>query len=202
VLHKFCLGLALLFAVLGAVVIIGSFIEGGGAVGVPLGLVLFFLSWIAWRVVKADKEAKEEELFGIGGWLIVLAVGQVVGPLSFLGSVVRNYSELADYEAVMNIAVLIIMLSTTILFFRQSRLFPRFFLMTWAAVILLYPLDVILTAAVLSVTTGQPFGSFITQMIDAGLVMRWIALIISATIWISYVRHSRRVANTFSPRPI
>lgn len=191
-LHKFCLGLAVLLAALGVAVIIGILLEGGGATGVPLGLILFFLAWIAWRVVKADREAKEEQLVGIGGWLIVLAIGQIFGLASFIGSVFRVYSNaesgvvtnssIAFYtQGVLNGLLLAIFATTTHLFFIKSRLFPRFFIAAYAVVILLYSFIAIPSA-------------------DPELIGGWIASIIGAAIWLPYITLSKRVANTFFAR--
>lgn len=191
-LHKFCLGLALLFAALGAAIIIYCFAAGASATGVPLGLILFLLAWIAWRVVKEDREAKGEQLVGIGGWLIVLAIGQIFGLVSFLGSVFSVYSSaegatvtnssIALYtQGILNGLLLAIFATTTYLFFIKSRLFPRFFIVTYAVVILLYSFIAIPSA-------------------DPQLIGGWIASIVGGAIWLPYIVLSKRVANTFFAR--
>jgi hypothetical protein len=158
--------------------------------------------------VRSPVATKKKELVGIGGWLILVAFGLVVGPLKFLVSMLTYFSGLqADYwekypigmygEGILYASVLVIMCWTTYLFFTKSSSFPRFFIFQYAALILLYPLDIIFSAAVLSAYTGKAVEDFVDKMVDPKDMGQWIVLMIAAAIWIPYILRSKRVANTF-----
>jgi hypothetical protein len=154
---------------------------------------------------------EKKELVGIGGWLTLLAIGLIVGPLRLLGSQATYYSTVPSQlwtrfpliiygEVLLNTSLLLIWMCTAVLFFTKSSRFPSFFLFAYAAAVLLYPLDAALSAVGLSMYTGQPLSTFAEQMLDPKEVGQWIAILFSAMIWVPYVRLSKRVANTFSPR--
>jgi hypothetical protein len=82
--------------------------------------------------------------------------------------------------------------------FQKSRLFPKFFIYEYVATILFYPLDVIFSAATLSAYTGQPIATLASNMVTPDVVGPWIAALITAAIWIPYIKLSKRVANTFA----
>ena len=82
-------------------------------------------------------EKNRNELAGIGGWLILVAFGQIVGPLRLLVSIFNYYKDLesdvwAKYpvtfygEAVLYMSLLVLSCYTAYLFFQKSRLFPKF----------------------------------------------------------------------------
>jgi Protein of unknown function (DUF2569) len=156
-------------------------------------------------------ERNEKELVGIGGWLILIAIGQIVGPLRLLASLAQYYSgfdsrlwtsfPLVFYsEAVLNILLLAITLSTTLLFFTKSRQFPTFFILQYGLAILSFPLDAIITGVGLSMYTGKPISTFTQQILDPKQMGQWGVIVIYAMIWIPYIRVSKRVANTFCPQ--
>jgi hypothetical protein len=152
--------------------------------------------------------ANKRDLVGISGWLVLVAIGQVLGPLyrifwllDYYGSLDRdlwiNFPITAYGEAALNMSVLAILIYTSYLFFTKSRLFPTFFVYASVAAILLYPLDVGFTAATLRAYSGQSTDQFTPNMMTPDQVGRWVGLIITACIWIPYVKLSKRVANTF-----
>ena len=155
---------------------------------------------------------EKAELSGIGGWLILIAIGQLVGPLKFLGSLAPYYSNpdvealrinfpiVFFIEAVLNASFLVIMVVTTVFFFTKSRWFPTFFIFEYAAAILVGPLDVAVSALGLSIYTGRPISFFAEQMLTPKEVGQWIPALVSAAVWIPYILNSKRVANTFPPR--
>jgi Protein of unknown function (DUF2569) len=154
---------------------------------------------------------RKRDLVGIGGWLILLAIGQVVTPLLYLASLFAYYSgpdsgfyanfPIAFYpEAVLFASTLALISYTTYLFFKKSSLFPAFLIFEYAALILVYPVDVIFVAAVLSAYTGEPVETFTARMSDPKEVAQWIATIVKAAIWTTYIKRSKRVANTFINR--
>lgn len=151
--------------------------------------------------------APPRELKGIGGWLILVAIGQVIGPLSALLQAVKYYvSEvdgelLAEFpatfygEILMNVAYLAFMIFTAVLFFRHSRLFPRFFILELILVIVFPLLDLLWAAVTVSIYSGQSFTDFLTlEPKDIGTI---VATGIINPIWIAYTLRSKRVANTF-----
>jgi hypothetical protein len=160
------------------------------------------------RATSAGIKKREDDLVGIGGWLILLAIGQVLGPLKYLGSVVQYYIGLdsnlwtkfpiAFYgEAVLQISLLALMCYTAYLFFTKSKAFPTFFIFEYVAGILIYPVDVIFSAATLSAYTGVPVETYTAKMMDSGEVGRTIAMMITAAVWIPYIKLSKRVSKTF-----
>jgi hypothetical protein len=142
-------------------------------------------------------------LVGIGGWLILVAIGQVLGPLMFAAHLFKYYEYLntdlwmefsiAVYgEAVLNLSVLAIMGLATYLFFTKSGLFPAFFIYECAAYIILFPLGTAFKAAAISA-----YGRSFHITLASKPVGEWIMAIILAAVWISYIKSSKRVANTF-----
>jgi hypothetical protein len=146
------------------------------------------------------KKAKPEPK-GVGGWLALLAFGQVVGVLSIFVSALKHPNLvllLQDQipvvvwgEAIMADALALVSLSTASLLFRHSRSFPRFFICQTVLAICFPFVDVFLAS--LSSTSGPVFVSGLEK--DAGQLG---ATITGALIWIPYVLRSRRVANTFT----
>ena len=150
----------------------------------------------------------KNDLVGIGGWLILVALGQILGPLKYIAFLFNYYTNMESDlwtkfpitfygEAALNISLLAVICYTSYLFLTTSRLFPKFFIYQYSASILLYPLDVIFTGVTLSAYTGQSFEALSAKMVTAELVGQWIAVIIVAAIWIPYIKLSKRVANTF-----
>lgn len=95
--------------------------------------------------VKAD-------LAGIAGWLVIIAIGQVLGPLRLLVSLGQYYEKLDKSivehfpivvwgEAALNASLFLLAVSTAVLFFSHSRKFPTFFIWQWLAVIILPFID-------------------------------------------------------------
>jgi hypothetical protein len=148
------------------------------------------------------------KLAGIGGWLVILAIGQSLAPLKTFAWLINYYTKLdgslwsrfpvAFYgEALLNTLLFAIICYTSYLFINKSKLFVTYFVYQCAASILLFPLDVIFSSATLSAYTGQSIEDLSVRMIDPETVGQWIATIIGAAIWIPYIKLSRRVANTF-----
>jgi len=86
------------------------------------------------------------ELTGLGGWLALIGFGQLTGILRLLVSLGEYYSKIdgelfAKFptvmwgEALMNGALISLSVYTTVLFFRRSRNFPRFFIVQFVAAI-------------------------------------------------------------------
>jgi hypothetical protein len=147
------------------------------------------------------------ELTGIGGWLGLLAFGQMMGILRLLVSLGQYYTTLDPQvtakfptavwgEAAMNAVVIWLCVYTAVLFFRHSRNFPRFFIWQMIAVICMPIVDLLWVAFMISLASGRPFTEFLTLEAKEGAQI--IAAVIGALIWIPYILRSRRVANTFT----
>jgi hypothetical protein len=147
------------------------------------------------------------EPVGIRGWLAVLAFAQVVAILRLIGSLAQYYTTLdANFwttfptaiwgEALLNAAVVLLGVYTTVLLFRRSRNFPRFFILQLIGVICLPLVDLLWIASMVSLATGQPFSDYLTIEPKEGVQM--IAGAIGALIWLTYILKSRRVANSFT----
>jgi hypothetical protein len=159
-------------------------------------------------IIGEPSKTVKEDLVGIGGWLILVAIGQILGPLKLIVGLFIYYTKLDSKlwtmypitfygEAVLNISLLALIGYTTNLFFTKSKLFPTFFIYECAASILLFPVDAIFTTATLSAYTGQSTETIIARIATPDQVGQWIATIIAGAIWIAYIKKSKRVANTF-----
>lgn len=143
---------------------------------------------------------------GLGGWLILVGIGQIVGNLRFLTSMGEYYGKMDERlfakfpavmwgEAAMNGAFFLLFLYTTILFFQKSRNFPKFFILQFIAAFLLPIASLIWAAVMIASVTGKPTSEFLSMDSKDGAQL--VSILIGAVIWIPYIRKSRRVANTF-----
>lgn len=150
----------------------------------------------------------DPKLSGIGGWLILVAIGQVLGPLRFIVSMIQYYSSLDTAllrripvamlgEGLMNVALGLLYGYTAFLFFSTSKRFPRFFIYQFAAAILILPVNAAWVALVVSLETGAPAWSLLENAFEPREVAQTVVAVIAACIWIPYILKSRRVANTF-----
>ena len=155
----------------------------------------------------AEFKNVKPELTGIGGWLGLLAFGQVVGILRLLATLGQYYSTIDGElwnrfptafwgEAALNAAMVGLAVCTTVLLFRHSRHFPSFFIWQTIFVIVMPLVDLVWLALIFAAATNQPISEFLTLEAKEGMQM--FAAVIGAAIWIPYVLRSRRVANTFT----
>lgn len=150
----------------------------------------------------------DPKLTGIGGWLALLAIGQALGPLRYLVSLIQYYSSLEwrliqefpiafSGEALMNAALGSLYLYTAILFFRTSRSFRKFFVYEVIATIFVLPVSAIWVGIVISVQTGQSIGSIMKNAFEPQEVRQAAIATLVGFVWILYLYRSKRVANTF-----
>lgn len=158
--------------------------------------------------IKDIKPVSDPGLSGIGGWLILMAIGQVLGPLRFFVSMAEYYSSLDRSlierfpaavigEAIFNAALAVLFVTTAVLFFRTSRRFPRFFVYEILASVFSVPLAASWAAVTIGMATGQPVGTIFVGTLEPREVGQAIATAIVGSIWILYLYKSKRVANTF-----
>jgi hypothetical protein len=158
---------------------------------------------------KPKQLSTDPKLTGIGGWLILVALGQIFGPIRFLVSIGQYYSTLDSNiigklpvtfagEAVINFFVLALSIYTAVLFFRKSKQFPRFFVYQILAAIFLVPLDAMWIAVAASMETGQSAGQLLQNALGPSEIGQTIAAAIIGSVWVLYIFKSKRVANTFT----
>lgn len=148
---------------------------------------------------------------GLGGWLIVVAIGLVLSQLRLLafsittfGRIFRDgtwtllttpgsatyhplWAPLLIFELLSNIGTIAIQLWLLVLYFGKSKRFPRIYV--WMA---LLNLAFILADAW--------FSSFVLPkrpIIDSGTAQEIVRSIVAVVIWVPYMRVSQRVRNTF-----
>jgi hypothetical protein len=154
------------------------------------------------RSIERVVSKEEDELVGIGGWLVIIALGRIFGPLALLVWMVNYYTSLdgnfwttypfvAYSEAALNGVALVLSLWTTVLFFRESKSFPKFFIYYLIASTLILPIDILL-----GTTTGPSIQQMIS-LVEPKEAAQWGQAVIGALIWIPYIKISKRVANTF-----
>jgi hypothetical protein len=149
------------------------------------------------------------DLVGIGGWLVLMALGQVLGPLRMLVSLGEHFEKLDKLdknvlerfpaaiwgETAIYVGLLIFMVYTAVLFFRHSRKFPKFFIWECVLVVLLPFIDSIWAAFSIAAYTNRDFTEFMT--VDPKNIGQSVGAAVVGGIWVIYVVRSKRVANTF-----
>ncbi|ESY72554.1 DUF2569 family protein [Mesorhizobium sp. M0051] len=141
-------------------------------------------------------------LVGIGGWLMLLAIGQALSPLRTLANLAisaEGYQQLmalpngvmAAYgELALNLAFLALQLVVLVSMLRRSHRFPRLFLFQWLAIPVVFILDTIWIASIL----GVP----VNKVLAGDALLAAIASFVGTGIWTAYVYKSVRVRNTFT----
>ncbi|WP_263486389.1 DUF2569 family protein [Mesorhizobium sp. B261B1A] len=140
-------------------------------------------------------------LIGFGGWLMLLAIGQVLSPLRTLADLANSaegYRQLMSLpnglvavysEVALNLAFLALQLVVLISMLRRSRRFPQLFLVQWIAIPVVFLLDTIL----ISSTLGVP----VSQILAGDALATPVLSFILTGAWVAYVYKSVRVKNTF-----
>jgi hypothetical protein len=148
------------------------------------------------------------KLIGIEGWLAFLAVVQVLGLVRSVVALGRYVGSDANAELferypltlygdiALMVAILAFMTWTTVLFFRHSRKFPRFFIMEWIFLAMLPLVDTAWVAYTLSAyySLGSFADLFTIEPQEGGQI---VAAILFGALWTAYILRSRRAANTF-----
>lgn len=160
--------------------------------------------------VSADDAAQFKRLAadpaGISGWLALVAVGQVLGPLRLLVWIGQYYEKMDKRvlesfpvafwgEAVLNALLFSLAVYTAVLFFRHSRKFPTLFIWQWIAVVTLPFIDAAWVAVSIGAYTGKSPSEFLK--LEPEEIGQSIAYTILGGIWVAYILKSKRVANTF-----
>lgn len=152
---------------------------------------------------------------GIGGWLILVAIGLVLNPvffvmammkdLHFLDSSGRGLIEhlvpgvtlLTVFELVMTIVMMVTELILVVLFFKEKRAFPRYY-QIWLGAFLVFALAE-LTLCPRSVAPGvtDPIATNLVSQLTSALGTQLLRVFAVAVVWVWYFAVSRRVKATF-----
>lgn len=154
----------------------------------------------------AFKDIKPEPS-GIGGWLGLVALGQVVGILRLIATFGQYMQSISDDvwnrfptaiwgEVVMNLFLIGLCIYTAKLMFSHSRRFPSFFIAEILCALALPFVDLLFVASIISLSLNKPLSEFLT--LEPREVGQMVAGAIGALIWIPYILRSKRVANTFT----
>jgi hypothetical protein len=153
----------------------------------------------------------QDELRGIRGWLILVAIGVLVNPIRLLatyfpiyarlftdgswqalttvGSEAYNplWSPLLMGEIIFNSGMVAVSAYLIYLFFSKHYLFPRFYIGIVAVSLVFIPLDAWLVSLVLP---NEP-------MFDLGTAKEFAKTLFGGLIWVPYMLISKRVKATF-----
>lgn len=150
----------------------------------------------------AVPQVPQRQLEGLGGWLVLVGIGQVFGPVRMLASLVSYYADpktqgafgqaplALDGELALNIACFALIMFCTYAFFARKRYFPLLFVVE----VLSAPALVVLDAVWVSATSAMTLS---TALSANGGMFTAILISIPGFLWITYMFKSRRVRNTF-----
>ena len=172
--------------------------------------IIGILIWLIARATRKSKAEAQSSVVGpsgIGGWLILLAIGIVLSPIRTLSvfademqaymKIKSEYSipniETAEkFEVVLLLGLVVLQAIVAFVFFLKKRYFPIWYLCQWVAT-LCVSLAVIVVPLVI---IGAPWQAGFTPEALGGL----IAILVVGGIWVTYVFRSVRVRNTFVRR--
>lgn len=144
----------------------------------------------------------DEKPEGIGGWLVLLAIAQVLGVVAFFMSMIANFSilppETATVQPVAFLgaimiegAFLLLLVYTAFLFFTKSRRFPMTFIVSCIAGLI--------EPVALAIWLANAADIGIRSNVAASDVVKdYLPMIAGSILWIAYVLNSVRVRNTFT----
>ena len=155
--------------------------------------------------------SEEKDLQGIGGWLLLVALGVVVGPIRILLLLITTYPPMFSDgtwellttpgnefynslwtpiligEIVVNIALVCVTVYMAVRFFMKKSDFPMWYI----GVAVFTPIFIFLdSVAVSSAMPGEP-------VLDPETVKQLSRSVFSACVWVPYMLVSKRVKQTF-----
>lgn len=175
-------------------------------------IVLVVIGGIGYAVVRSRKQATASLAVadggtlkanvgpsGLGGWLILVVLGQIGGVLQMLKSIVDEVQLYEDFgptvhyilnaEMALMVAYAILIVVTTISMFRTERRFVALWKIQ-AVITVLFPL---IDAVIVSAVSNTP----IEKLIDERAIGHVIGGTIGMGLWWWYMNVSVRVKNTF-----
>ena len=163
---------------------------------------------------QSKQDTPDQKLKGLRGWLILVGIGVVVGPIRMLIQTVPLYLPIfsdgtfglltdpgSDYyipfigayivaEMFFNAAILLASIYLIYLFFTKHYLFPKLYIL-------------VLAGSALFIFIDAWIGTYFfpdDPMMDADMAREFGRLLIGALIWIPYMLVSKRVKLTFVER--
>lgn len=154
---------------------------------------------------------EKKGLEGIGGWLILVAIGIVVSPLRIIAQVLPPYLQIISgdswdaltkpgseiynplwapmliAEILVNSCLIAAWVYIAFLFFRKKAAFPKWYIGIWAFTIIFIIADALVLKLILP---DAP-------VFDPEAVKDLIRIFITALIWVPYILVSKRVKATF-----
>lgn len=153
---------------------------------------------------------QQQNLKGIGGWLIFVAIGIVVSPLVKITSLYKVYATFFNYkkwvmitnfdaihhlhlsyviagEFIVNCIMLLLLLYLAYLFFTTKKSFPKYYV----GVVITSLLVIVGDTFVVHLYTQQ------NEIFDRATIENIMRILIPGMIWIPYVLNSERVRATF-----
>lgn len=154
---------------------------------------------------------ENNELKGLGGWLILVGIGVVIGPIRLLASLVPTYKPIFENgtwealttpgsesynpyfgslligEIAYNTIMVAICIYLIYLFFSKHYFFPKLYIGIVVVSIIFIPLDAWI---VTKVFPGE-------SMFDPDTTKEFLRSLITGVIWIPYMLVSKRVKVTF-----
>lgn len=163
---------------------------------VVLGVPLFIIAWTGKRKVDPIKGP-----MGFGGWLLLLAIWQVLAPLATLLETVNGMAAYEEFQSVpsgrlvaigepsINFAFLALQLVVLWSMLKKSKEFPRLFFYQWIAIPIVFIVDILLVSSALGVG--------VSEMMTRELVPPSARAFVWTGVWVWYLSKSVRVRNTF-----
>jgi hypothetical protein len=151
---------------------------------------------------------------GIGGWLVIVAIGLVISPFLTLGYMWTDFHSLTSADRVLaeqlvpglttlvgfeffgNAFLFAAWLPVFVLFLRQRRLFPRTYQLWLGAILVARAAEYTLSFRLGTGATGEGAATLV-QNLHSKLGLGVLKALVAAAIWISYVGVSERVKATF-----
>jgi hypothetical protein len=143
----------------------------------------------------------EKRLEGIGGWLILLAVAQVLGPVQFIASTVEEYVSLpsgafsrfplaVSGDLLLRTAYVGLLVYAAYLFFNKRAEFPGTYIVAVAVGLALPFVIGVWVTLTTGINTLGNLGSW-------EFLKYYLLGLVVGVLWISYLLNSIRVKNTF-----
>lgn len=161
--------------------------------------------------IQTSTQNAQDNLRGLGGWLILVGIGIVLGPIRLLLSLYKDFwvplsqggfaelttpgtqsyipwfYEIIVAETIVNVLIVLCSFWMIYLFFAKRRLFPKVFIGLYAFSIFFMVADGAILATI-----------FPAEIIfDAVFYTDTARLLIQSCVWVPYMLVSKRVKNTF-----
>ena len=152
--------------------------------------------------------------YGIGGWLVMVAIGLIISPFLMLGHLWADFHSLASpdrllaerlvpglttlvaFEFFANALLLAAWAPVVVLFFRERRLFPRTYQL-WLGGIFVARFAEYTLSFRLGTGAIANAASSVVEHLHSKLGLNVLQALVAAAIWISYIAVSERVKATF-----